>query len=266
MRAVIGSRLFAIAVGLAALGGCQFEVTPGAEPKRSEQAVELNSTGRAKLTGRVIYERRNAPEVEQVRTRGLPADAPGHVPGQGWYVNKENKGIQHALVLLRVPKGAAFPRPAGPVHTRKRAVVLKDWQFQPRLLLLKPSEDLEFVNRGPITVDFSLGNDENASRQTVKSDSSHLFAIKASNREPIRIWDGIRPWMSGWVWKPTHPYAAVTGEDGSYTIEDVPIIEGDVPPSLWIWHEMLPGDHFQEVGKPKLENGKTAVKDITIKD
>jgi hypothetical protein len=37
-------------------------------------------------------------------------------------------------------------------------------------------------------------------------------------------------------------------------------------PTLWIWHEMLPGDHFREIGKLKLEKGKTIEKDISIKD
>jgi hypothetical protein len=41
-------------------------------------------------------------------------------------------------------------------------------------------------------------------------------------RLPVKVGCNIHPWMQGWVLIQKHPYMAVTAEDGSFTIENLP--------------------------------------------
>ena len=52
----------------------------------------------------------------------------------------------------------------------------------------------------------------------------------------------VHPWMTGWVLVTDNPYFAVTGDDGSFTIKDVPAGKYTVE----VWHEKL-GTQTKEV-------------------
>ena len=53
---------------------------------------------------------------------------------------------------------------------------------------------------------------------------------------PFRVKCDVHPWMTAWVGVFSHPWFAVSGEDGSFTIEHVP--PGDY--TLAAWQEALP--------------------------
>jgi hypothetical protein len=52
---------------------------------------------------------------------------------------------------------------------------------------------------------------------------------------PVHLKCDVHSWMSAWVFVATHPYYAVTKEDGSFSIGDVP--PGDY--SVKVWHGRL---------------------------
>jgi plastocyanin len=67
----------------------------------------------------------------------------------------------------------------------------------------------------------------------------------------------VHPWMGAWAWVRTHPFFAVTGKDGKYTIANVPAGTH----KLVLKHEML-GEQSVTV---TVETGKTATQDFTLK-
>jgi len=62
--------------------------------------------------------------------------------------------------------------------------------------------------------------------------------------------------MQAWVWVLEHPYAVVTGSDGSFELSDVPV--GSY--KLTVWHEAL-GEKTLDV---KVEAGKTTATDLSF--
>src|SRR5690606_20686270 len=67
----------------------------------------------------------------------------------------------------------------------------------------------------------------------------------------------VHPWMAGYIGVLPHPFFAVTGNDGSFTIENVPPGEYEII----AWQEKL----GTQSGKVKVDAGGTATSDFTFK-
>jgi plastocyanin len=75
--------------------------------------------------------------------------------------------------------------------------------------------------------------------------------------------DAGHAWMSGWIYVFDHPYFAVTGADGTFTIKDIP--SGDHV--LELWHEPADGvgAGVRTTANVKVTDGGTARTELTIK-
>jgi hypothetical protein len=67
----------------------------------------------------------------------------------------------------------------------------------------------------------------------------------------------VHPWMGAWCYVQTHPFFAISGEDGTYTIKNVP--PGTY--KLVLKHESL----GEQTASVTVETGKTATADFTLK-
>ena len=63
----------------------------------------------------------------------------------------------------------------------------------------------------------------------------------------------VHEWMHAWIYVSSHPYAAVTKEDGTFEITDVPPGEYNAR----VWHESL----GETTAKVKVDPGGTATLD-----
>lgn len=75
--------------------------------------------------------------------------------------------------------------------------------------------------------------------------------------------DAGHAWMNGWIYVFDHPYFAVTGTDGTFTIKDVP--PGDH--MLELWHEPADGNGagIRTTATVKVTDGGTARVELKIK-
>jgi hypothetical protein len=80
---------------------------------------------------------------------------------------------------------------------------------------------------------FNLGLPFQGIKQTRKFDSPEIMV-------PLKC--DVHPWMLGYVGVLAHPYFAVTGEDGSFSLKGLPA--GTY--TLEVWHEKL-GTQSQEI-------------------
>jgi hypothetical protein len=69
----------------------------------------------------------------------------------------------------------------------------------------------------------------------------------------IEVKCDVHEWMHAWIYVSPHPYAAVTGEDGTFEMKDVP--PGEY--SAMVWHETL----GEATAKVKVDPGGTATLD-----
>jgi hypothetical protein len=264
--------------------GCG-ETTYERDRARTTQRPEENKEPQLKgnvyatIIGKVVYQGKEKPTVRIVKPDKKHQDeCPKAIPVEGWYVNEQNKGIQYTLVFLRPPKDTGMPK--GPPEAEDCPVdgngkpipvqILRSpqCQFSPRVLCLHPRQDLQIANDSRHNIaPLGKGDDEVTSAFSFVLRPGKLFRpldVGASNKMPLSISsDGCCEWMSAYVWKMTHPYAVVTDGDGAFELKHVPVLEGKDRLTLWVWHEMLPGDRFKEIGPVELEKGKVTT--ITIK-
>jgi hypothetical protein len=101
---------------------------------------------------------------------------------------------------------------------------------------------------------------------TVNVDAEENIAMSAGGADKIRSFPSpdwiklkceIHPWMGAWCMVKTHPFVAITGDDGAYAIKNVP----PGTHKLVMKHEKL----GEQTATVTVETGKTATQDFTLK-
>lgn len=252
-----------------------------ASPAATPPASELKSPtviGYGTLQGVVTYNGDEEPRVEMIKPYKDEKKCPPQVPGRGWYVNEKTKGVHYAVVFLRPPpryrmpptspEAVELPRDSAGEVQEEQLLRAPRAQFEPRVLCLHPKQKLKTVNDGLFNFEvYIVGRDYSTVYMLTYEDSpKHAVKVdlKPSDTQPYRVTSGIHGWMSAYVWKMTHPNAQVTDADGKFELKDVPVLADSQKLVLYVWHEMLPGDHFKEIGPLELETGKTNTRNFGI--
>ena len=144
-------------------------------------------------------------------------------------------GVQQAFIYLENVPATSAPRPRVTLEVGQRGCV-----YTPHNLVFPTGASLEIVNDDPIlhnvhakeaTADgprtvFNIA-------QPVRGQRTKLDAPFAKTGVMTLTCEAGHPWMTAHVLVADHPYVAVTGEDGTFTIENVPA--GTYP--ITMWHE-----------------------------
>jgi hypothetical protein len=195
-------------------------------------AVQPAATGT--LTGRALFDG-TPPAPAALSTSADPACVQlvgSTVRGQDFLVDGRG-GLQSVFVYIKsgLDPAASFGTPAMPV-TLDQVVC----QFSPHVLGVRMGQPLEINNRDPLlhnvhgrpvqNQEFNIGQPIQGMRYTRTFDKPEVMVPLTSD---------IHPWMTAYVGVMTHPFFAVTGADGSFTI-------AGVPPGTYAveaWHERL---------------------------
>ncbi len=169
------------------------------------------------------------------------------LPDERIVVSRAGK-IKNALVMLDgIKEGKPWPG-------HRPQVLNKGGRFVPHLQAARAGAQLEVINQDPV-----LHNTH------AYLDGKTLFNLAQPNkdqviRRPLRrvglvdMMCDAHDWMNGWIAVLEHPYFAITGEDGTYAIADVP--PGTY--TLAVWHEKLGRQQHQVTVKAK-EQKKVSV-------
>lgn len=159
-----------------------------------------------------------------------------------------NGGVRNAAVYLRdVRRGKSWP-------SVEFTLGQAGCQFDPHVLLLPEHADLHLENtdRIPHSV-HSHGADSVWQPKYVVKLVVPEFARKVSERDVIQVTCDIHKWMLAYVVVEKHPYYALTDENGSFELTEVPPGQYD----LAVWHETL-GEKTERVTiKPKEQTSVT---------
>lgn len=162
-----------------------------------------------------------------------------------------NGGLKNAIV--RIAKGApAAPAPTGEVVLDQDGCAYKPHvavaQAGQVVLIKNSDETLHNVHtyKGPATL-FNAAQPQGAPPLKKK------FPAPG---DVVKFKCDVHPWMTGYVAVTDNPYHAVSGADGSFTIDNVP--PGTY--TLEVWHEKL-GTTTTEV---KVADGKPASVNVTL--
>jgi plastocyanin len=147
---------------------------------------------------------------------------------------KVNGGkVQDAFVWVKSGLEAyAFPLPKEPVKVDQKGCM-----YHPRIIGVRAGQDLEFTNS-----DATLHNisSKPASQGGWNFVTPQGMAGKRSFKKPevpVKIGCDVHPWMKAYVGVVDHPFFAITGPEGTFTMPGLPA--GTY--TIGVWHERLGG-------------------------
>jgi len=281
---------FGLVLGLLTLAGCGSSTTPGGtattdggdkkDPNKDTPTPAGDKKGlkggKATISGSVKYDG-DAPELP------LPASAkeslakkpdeekhclnekasPYEKSDPLWKVNKENKGVQYAVVFLKPegntyfelsPDDEAYKAKAGTKDKPTHAELHQPFcAFIPNSLVMFTKYRDAKNKLQPTGQNLIIHNDTNEPKvdkgiphnskvtnpkgEVLKNESINpgskmeLTALDPSP-SPYSVGCSIHPWMNANLWVLDNPYFAVTDENGNFKIEHAPV--GKV--KLVVWH------------------------------
>jgi hypothetical protein len=191
------------------------------------------------ITGKVTYTgpvpTRKIIVTKDASTCGANREDPEVVVGPG-------KGVKDAVVYLKdVPKGKAFEKPAKPPE-----IVNHNCNFVPHVQTI-PVGGIVIVNSDPVMHNTHGFLEKQTVFNVALPMKDQRVEKKATKPGMMRVECDTHGWMLGWIFALDNPYAAVTTEDGTFKIADVP--PGSY--TLVVWQEFTGSTEQPVTVKPK---------------
>ena len=141
-----------------------------------------------------------------------------------------DKGIRNAVVWLQsVPPGAKRQTPSAPVPLDQTLCV-----FTPRVIVVPVGGTVDFLNNDRLLHNIHSQSKGNPTFNRTQP-KGRAIPITFTKPEIIRIDCDLHPWMRAWVVVAEHPFYAVTGASGEFTLGNLPA----GPYTLTVWQETL---------------------------
>jgi hypothetical protein len=242
--------------------------------------VAVASTGTGTLKGKVTYDG-DPPKLPDFKERD---DFKGHADKDlclmgptadpTWTVGAD-KGVANVVVWLRAPKNQYFKIPDDGKKLPDVTIKQPHCAFEPHVVAVFPSyydpeskrqkktgQVFKVINDAPKNHNTAWkGQDSTLNpgkNETLKPNSAMEIDAKVDKKpgseELLNINCDLHKWMKGYARLFDHPYFAVTKEDGTYEIANVPI---GAEVEIVYWHEAL--------GDPKVLK-KTSLKPDNTED
>jgi plastocyanin len=256
MRSLAGAAVCAVVLLAAACGGGE---APPAEPAPEAAApaaapAATGPTGTAAVSGTVTYTG-TPPSLPTLDMAADPVCAGKHPTPVTAELLVLGPGNTMGNVFVKVSAGApegTYPAPSEPAVIDQNGCM-----YIPHVIGMMAGQELKFLNSDAIlhnvhglpkvNREFNLGMPASLTEKSVTLNQPEpLFPVKCD----------VHPWMNAYVAVMTHPFWAVTGEDGAYTIGNLPA--GTY--TIEAWHERL-GTQTAEV---TVADGETASADFAF--
>jgi len=216
---------FVIFVAVVAIGGAQAPKPASPKPSGDGAAKAGTITGHVRLMGA-------APGNPIIRMGADPvcaalARSSGSPPVQQFSMVDAKGGLANTYIALQ----GSFPNT--PVSTEPVTINQRTCVYLPRVVAGRVGQTLKIVNQ-----DTTLHNLHSMSLKNVfnvtqpKSGMVFTYTLK-SPETMMRLKCDVHSWMLGYIGVSAHPYVAVSGGDGAFSITNVP--PGRY--SVKTWHE-----------------------------
>lgn len=145
-------------------------------------------------------------------------------------------GLKNAVVKLEgIAKGKDFESKDDPVVSNK------DCKFGPHVMVARAGAAMKVRNEDPLLHNSHFyimeeGKKNNVINLALPKQGMEISRPKILSKPGLLSLNcDAHSWMQGWIWVVEHPYAVVTGSDGSFELKDVPA--GSY--KMTVWHEAL---------------------------
>jgi plastocyanin len=213
-------------------------------------ACTLAAAGEGTLKGAVKYDGDPPPP----KIAQLPADKKDecHCDQQATdelVVDKKTKGIRWAIVRIM---GVKAPPPEKPFA--EASIDQQGCRFVPHVVIIPPGTTLNVLNADKINHNFHTTplDGANPGVNRMMQPDEQKMPLKGSKffaeSDLIKVQCDVHPWMSAFLVVHDPRFAAITGEDGSFEIRNIPAGKYD----LSVFHEL--GEKKQNI---EIKGGQT---------
>lgn len=139
-------------------------------------------------------------------------------------------GIKNAVVSIKdIARGKAMDVAATAALGQAKCL------YGPHVLIGRVGGSLQVTNGDPLMHNVHSFPFDNASINRAQPQGSAPITVSLEFPEVYQIGCDIHKWMSAWMVVTEHPYYAISGADGSFSLTDVPPGTYQVE----VWHEKL---------------------------
>lgn len=211
--------------------------------------------GAASVTGRVVF-RGEVPALPAIPVAQDHAACGEAVPTEALAVAPGSRGVKGAVVFLEgLARPADAPPPAEVTLENRRC------RFVPHVLAVSVGTELAIVNADPVLHNLrAWGEGRRAVFNVVQPTQGQVTRRTIKRPGVATLTCDTHTHMLGYLLAFEHPYFAVTGEDGSFRIDDVP--PGTY--RLSMWHEGWTVLKRDEHGRPTYDAPHLAVREVTV--
>ena len=213
----------ASAMMLAGCGGSKEQTGSNAEtaaPATAGSAPAVDTATAATLTGKVAFAG-DKPAARSIDMSSQPACARQHsTPAKSEEVVVNDNGTLRN-VFVWVKSGLPdrqWPTPSTPVELNQHTCM-----YQPHVIGVMTNQNIEIVNDDPTNHNIhplpKINREWNES-QPPKGEKKMKSFARQEVMIPVKC--NVHPWMRAYIGVVSHPYFAVTGGDGTFTIKNLP--------------------------------------------
>jgi plastocyanin len=217
----------------AALAACtSVSETPAVTPAPAPAGRPVDAATAGSIAGKVTFTG-TPPVAERLRVASDPACVQGDGPNPLSDAVLVGEGGALRNVFVHVTRGLdpayTFAMPADPVVLDQHGC-----RYAPRVLGVRVGQAIAIVNSDPTFHNVhalpKVNQEFNEGQQVTGQRSLRIFT---SPEVMVRFKCDVHGWMAAWVGVVNHPFFAVTGADGAFTLSGVP--PGTY--SVEAWHE-----------------------------
>lgn len=171
------------------------------------------------VTGKVMFKGK-APEEAKINMNADPVCKKAHagvVWGQEVVVNK-NSTLKNVLVYIKEGLSAKT------YETPKQKLLFdqQGCEYNPHVLGIMVGQELDIKNSDPTLHNVHSLSKLNPQFNRAQPMKNMVMTEKFEKAETFKVKCEVHPWMNAYIGVFNHPFFAVTGDDGSFTLKGVP--------------------------------------------
>jgi len=239
-----------IACGTAALllvscGGSKEEAKKEGAAPAAAPAAAVDDANAATITGKVSFTGEK-PKLLTIDMSATPACSRAHTTPQKseQVLVNDNGTLRNTFVWIK----SGLPDKQWPTPTTAVTIDQQGCMYKPHVLAVMTNQPIEIRNDDPTNHNIHPQpkiNQEWNESQPPKGDPKTKSFAREEVMIPVKC--NVHPWMRAYIGVVSHPFFAVTGDDGTYTIKGLP--PGTY--TLQAWHEKYGTKDVQITVAPK---------------
>jgi plastocyanin len=209
-----------MAAPLLFLAACGTSTETKNEASANLPAAHVDEATAGTISGRVLFNG-NPPVMPVIDMSSNPQCERQHrTPRKGeTVVVNSNKTLRNVFIWIK--EGLPRARWTPPAESAKLDQI--GCIYEPHVLGIMEGQQLEILNSDPVNHNVHAESRVNAAwNESQAPRAEHKFKRFDSAEVLFPVTCSVHPWMRSYIGVSPHPFFAVTGEDGSFTLKGVP--------------------------------------------